>query len=351
LIRYSRESLPLKQSPERKVQYREAYYPDSALSEVAQPLRIEPGTEVANIRISLLTVATYTINGKVEPTANSAVLPTDVAITRSTPVQETFGLRSYPVHSDGSFAISGLEPGEYVLTARSVQEGREIQQGYARVQIVDANLQTTIPTGSGAEVRGRVIFDAGVPATEYQLTLGARHSWNLYPSSIDTDGSFDIRNLPPGPYLFGLSRSRRGSGSVYLKSVSCAGADCTERVVNLDVSSLIENCEVTLATDGGTVSGVIKENDKRVAGVTVVLIPRSRDLRRIPRFTLTANSGVDGAYQIHGVIPGEYYLLTPPAANDRAYLAIDYVDLHQDIAQPVTIKASETVSVNLTSPR
>ena len=50
------------------------------------------------------------------------------------------------------------------------------------------------------------------------------------------------------------------------------------------------------------------------------------------------------------MIPGDYYLLASRAADDHPYFAIDYADLHQDIALPVTINAGETRSVNLTSP-
>jgi hypothetical protein len=351
LMQYPREALPLKQSPERRVQYRQTYYPDTALSEVAQPLRIEPGTEIVNVRISLLTTPAYTINGRIESGANATVKPGEVTVIRNVPVHETFNLRSYLVQPDGSFTIPELEPGEYVLTAQSVQDGRQIQQGYAKVQIVDANLQTKIRTGAGPEVRGRVIFEGGELSRGWQVALDAEHSWNRYPSSLDLNGAFDIRDLPPGTYLFNLNPPRLGSGSIYLKDVQCPGAVYTAQVVNLEVSSLIDKCEITLASDGGAATGVVKDDDKPVPGVIAVLIPRARDLRRIPRFTTTATTGADGAWQIRGVIPGDYYLLAAPATDDHAYFAIDYADIHRDIALPVTIKAGDTQSVTLTRSR
>jgi Carboxypeptidase regulatory-like domain len=338
LIQHSGEFVPLKQSPDHNLQYRQTYYPDTALSEVAQPLRIQPGTEIGGLRISLRTIPAYTISGRIEPAGGAAGKPIWVGITRRAPAQETFNLRSYDLQRDGSFAIPGLEPGEYVLTTQGIEDNRMIEHGYAQVQIVDANVQAVIRTGSDPEVRGKVTADGAPLPAGSQIALHAEHSWSLYPSPVDADGNFDIRRLPPGRYYFQLNRPRSAGSSTYLKKVSCSGVDYTTQPVNLDLSTLLDKCEVTLSADGGAVTGTASP------GIAAVLIPQSRDLRRIPRYTTFTTTATDGTYRFTGVTPGDYYVLLAPPSPDSPYFAIDYADIHRDAAQPITIKPGETQS-------
>ena len=93
------------------------------------------------------------------------------------------------------------------------------------------------------------------------------------------------------------------------------------------------------------------DGDNPVPGLVVVLVPDSRELRAIPRYTLTAKTDASGQYKIAGVIPGDYRLFAIPPSADREYFALDFPERHTDIAEHVTVDPSTTQAVNLKSSR
>ena len=81
--------------------------------------------------------------------------------------------------------------------------------------------------------------------------------------------------------------------------------------------------------------------------MTAILIPQSRELRRIPRYTVSAISGERGQFEIEGVIPGDYYLFGVSADDKGEEFAIGFADRHMNEAKSVQVKAKETQTVNV----
>ena len=87
------------------------------------------------------------------------------------------------------------------------------------------------------------------------------------------------------------------------------------------------------------------ENPAR--GLIVVLVPASKELRRIPRYTLTAHTDVSGQYKIAGVIPGDYLLFAIPPSADHGYFSLDFPERHTDIAEHISVDPRTTQTFNL----
>jgi hypothetical protein len=81
--------------------------------------------------------------------------------------------------------------------------------------------------------------------------------------------------------------------------------------------------------------------------MSVVLIPQSVALRKIPRYMLTATTDTSGHFQVEGVIPADYFLFAVPSDIDTPYYALDFPDHHQNQAQSISVKPNETRVVNL----
>lgn len=118
------------------------------------------------------------------------------------------------------------------------------------------------------------------------------------------------------------------------------------RVVTLVPGTSLD-CNVKLANDTGVIRGKVINRDSAITKVVVVLIPESRELRRIPRYTLTSTTDAAGEYRISAVIPGDYLLLAVLPSPDNKHFALDFADNHLASAERIDIKASGVQTVNL----
>jgi hypothetical protein len=217
---------------------------------------------------------------------------------------------------------------------------------------VDSNVNADIEIGRAAEVRGSVEMPPGLSPAGKRITLET--FWSGFhllhqAQGIDAGGRFVITNMPPGEFTFTVSDAQREE-SVYVKKAICGGRDYASSELTLAVGTTVD-CDVTLTSDTGTIQGKVTDGEKPARGLVVALIPESKELRRIPRYSLTARTDVAGQYKIAGVIPGEYLLFAVRPSADDAYFDIDFPENHADIAEHVKVDPSTTQALNLKSSR
>jgi hypothetical protein len=353
LIQHPMEAVALKQGPAGGMHYRNTFYPGTPSLDEAQGLKVGPETTANDIRFTVPTERTYSITGKVlSGVERPALKDAEVSCERVDAAGYTFEAAGQTVllESDHSFKFSSLSPGDYRLSASIVKQGVRADLGFASARIVDSNVRADVEVGRAAEVHGKVQAPHGLPVTGKQITLETFGSgfYLLHQSpALDAAGPFTITNLPPGEYSFTVS-DRTGNQSVYIKKAVCSGRDYAGREFSLAVGTTLD-CDVTLANDTGVVHGEVTSGENPAPGAVVVLVPESSELRRVPRYTLTAETDAAGHYRITGVIPGDYLLLAVPPSPDHAYYALDFADRHADVAEHVTIDsgASQAVSLKL----
>ena len=185
-------TVPLKRGPGRSLEYGDAWYPENAFDEYSEPLRVEAGADIRDIRISVKPEPTYRITGRVEGDVNGP-RPTEIRCAKRLPFTMTFGGPDTEIAPDGSFKIENLAAGEYVLAAQSVADGRLDYQGFAKVRIIDGDVRVNIPLGQAGEVSGTV-WEEGTEALpagiEVMLEL---EGGTIYLSGLDKSGGFDIQ--------------------------------------------------------------------------------------------------------------------------------------------------------------
>src|SRR5208282_5672410 len=351
LIEHPMEAVGLKQGPTGGVQYRNTFYPGTSSLDEAQVLRVGPELTTNDVRFTVPTEGTYAITGKVLSGAGPATLKdAEVSCERTDAAGYTFGSGgdTVRIESDHSFKLSPLAPGDYTLRVKTVNAGVQHELGFASVRVVDSNVHANIEVGRAAEVRGSVEAPQGLSLAGKRITLETFGSgfYLLYQApGVDPGGRFVITNIPPGEFIFTVSDAQ-GEESAYVKKATCNGRDFASREFTLAVGTALD-CDVTLAGDTGTIHGKVTDGENPARALVVVLIPESRELRRIPRYTLTAHTDVTGEYKIAGAIPGEYLLFAIPPSADHGYFALDFPERHTDIAAHVSVDPSTTQAVNL----
>jgi hypothetical protein len=320
-IETSREMLPLKQGPDRGLQYGDTWYPENALTEFGEPLRIDSGSEIGDVRVVVKREQVWTITGHVLGGS------TELECRKALPVTLMYG-SSEEIGPDGAFKIEGVEAGDYVLSARTVRDGKMIFQGYAPVRVIDRNVRTTIPLGGTGEVRGKVTAE-GLQPGGMEVYLESDDELAIYPSKVDPAGLFAIRDVPPGAYRFTLRSNR-----YYIQTASCP-----EPLV-VSAGSVLGDCTLKLADDTGEVRG-----RGAPPNAEVVAVPWDVELRRVARSAAHARVDQEGRFVLRNVVPGEYWLFARTGIWMDEVYALHFPERHAAEGIRLEVQSREVVTL------
>jgi hypothetical protein len=355
LIHVPMREVGLKQGPAGGTHYRNTFYLATPSLDEAQAVRVGPDLATNDVHITVSTERTYSITGKVLTGVGQATLKdAEVSCERVDVAGYTFESAGQTVQlaADHSFTFSSLYAGDYILSGKKVVQNRVTDLGFASARIVDSNVRADVEVGRAAEVHGRVQGPQGFAVTGKKITLEIFGSgfYLLHQSPpLDASGRFAISNLPPGEYTF-VIYNQPSEQSIYIKKAVCGGRDYAGRLFSLPIGTTLD-CDVTLGNDTGVIHGEVKNGETPAAGIVVVLIPQSGELRRVPRYTLTSKTDAGGQYNLAGVISGDYLLFAVPPSLDHGYFALEFPERHLDIAEHVSVDPSSTQAINLKSSK
>ncbi|HEV8384683.1 MAG TPA: hypothetical protein VGQ11_07405, partial [Candidatus Acidoferrales bacterium] len=209
----------------------------------------------------------------------------------------------------------------------------------------DANV--VIEIGAAASVQGELRADDGKPMNfkEMMVSLQPLDERGGSPSGvIDEKGRFAVPNVLPGRYSVTLATRDR---DVYLKEARCRGQDVLAGWITMNSAEVVDDCSLKAARDAGRVVGIVKQDDKPAEGMAVVLIPVEFERRKLARHVSLAQTDANGAFELRGVIPGEYYAFAVTPSDDAIYYQLEFAERNRESATRVSVKPGELLSVEL----
>ncbi len=350
LMNRTMEQVGLKESPAGREQYQNTFFPGTSSISEAQAVNVGPLVETRDTRFTVPAERTFKLRGKVISGAGlDRKRIEEIECKRPEDAGYNFGSgeNSANVEADGSFEFRGLPPSEYTLAAVAVDKGVRSELGFASVRVTDGDVRADVELGRAALVRGTIEAPAGLSLSGKQLalqTFGPGFYLLHLSSDLGTSPQFEIKDIPPGDFSFSICC---GDRSIYVKKAVCDGRDYAGREFKLSVDSRLD-CDVALAADTGTIQGKVTAHDDPAPRVMVVAVPASSELRRISRYTLSAQTDSAGRFKIAYAIPADYILFAVPPSADHAYFNPDFPD-HVNNPEKVRIDAgrSETVDLKL----
>jgi protocatechuate 3,4-dioxygenase beta subunit len=214
----------------------------------------------------------------------------------------------------GRFALEGLEPGRYTVSARA-SDGR-----HAEVEDVDAGrpapLRITLERKATAVIAGRVV---GLPADGEPLMTMVQASSEDGAGMAPVDGSLRFR----------MTDAPVGAVTVRAEAMSMNGTQRSSRPVELTLAANSETEVVLEFPDDVVISGLITRDGTPVpfAGVSF-----SRD----DATSASTRADARGLYQLVGVEPGRHAVTVtatdPQTAFATEYLVTGSAELDIDIA-------------------
>jgi len=308
------------------------YAPSTSDPQLARAVALGPGDNATDVDIQLVNnrVPARHVRGVYvgtdDPTRPGGLLFVQLLMVPR--VQSPFAtVAPGSVRSGGTFDISGVAPGSYLLYAR---DGTSV----IPVEVGDADVDNlTLTQTAGIALKGQVSFDHGlaaptrVNASEFQIQMsrepflvGAPDGGPRFNPAPSENGAINLNAVAPGdyrisvrPYGIGpdgesMATGRQPSGNLansYLKSVRLGNADVLAEGLHL-LAPTQQSLEIVIGLNGAEVTGTAHENGRDAApGVTVVAVPDGGNRGRSDLYR-RATTDRQGRFSMRGLAPGDY---------------------------------------------
>ena len=313
--------------------YAPTYYPGTPDASQAQRITIGMGQTVTDINLALVPTRTARISGTAVD-SNGKPLAGGIVMVMQRSGMMMMSAAGAQVKPDGSFTVSNLSPGDYMLQAMTPGSFGDMSE-FATGQVTVAGDDVTGVQLTGMKsvtASGRVIIDPAlaksVPPASIRLLASPAHPEDNLLAGIGTgkvseDYTFELKTRP-GVALIRPNNLPTGWG---LKAVRQHGSDVTDSGIEFRPNEDVSGIEVELTNKTTEVSGLVTNNrSEPVKDYTVVVFARDRERwGYMSRFFQSSRPDQDGRYKVKALPAGDYYAVAldfvePGEASDPEFL-------------------------------
>jgi hypothetical protein len=200
--------------------------------------------------------------------------------------------------SPGTYEMTGVPAGRYTVRTQGEGAGLEVGDVDLSGDGQELDLSTGVPS-STVSATVRIEGETAVPRN-LTVVLRSAKGRNVAVQTVDEKDGVVFSDLAPGAY-----EVRAGGANTAYSVLSITTPEGTSQGHTLVVAPGTSQT-VTLSLIAGltTVEGIAKRDDKGVAGVMIVLIPKDPENRH--ELFRRDQSDQDGTFTLLGVVPGEY---------------------------------------------
>jgi hypothetical protein len=336
--------------------YQTTFYPGTRDRSQAQPIQLHAGDEFP-VNFSLTPGPSLSIRGTV------INLPQGATAAIMLQSKDFNGmLNGAEMHKDGSFEVRDISPGAYTILA-TVENAPVPMIARQMIEISSANMEgIRLAPQPGGTIRGRLRLE---PAANPQIKADAGMMFLMLRSAdtdddsgstfnvgngfsplaqVNTDGTFEWKNVPAGSYFVQLSDASALPG-YFLKSALAAGRDAIESGITVSGGTII--LDLLASPNGAIADGVVmNEKNEPVADAFVVVIPEARFRTHTDRFH-KASTDQQGHFMLRSLPPGDYTLLAWEALDDDAYLNPEFLKKYESQGKSLHAHELDHTSVQL----
>ena len=300
--------------------YAPTYFPGTPNPADAQLVTVRLSEDVLGLDFSLARVATARVTGSATDSEGNPVtggLSLIPSHRSSVIAEQSSGARISP---DGDFEFRNVPPGDYVVQAsrgrRNAWSEGEFASQFVSVNgsdVTGINLRTTV----GSSIAGRIGTDDGAAFDPRDVELLAVPTdYDVAPAggtppraNVVEDGTFEITGIH-GPRRLRVTRTPRGWT---LKAILRNGIDVTDATLPFGAKDQsVKDVQVMLTNRLTKLTGVIADaRDRLDRKPQVVVFSTRRDTwDALSRFVARTTPNQDGAFDVTGLPPGDYYIAT-----------------------------------------
>ncbi len=337
--------------------YLDTFFPGATDPAAGAAVTVFAGVDQSGLRVRMKKGARLTVSGRVEGLPEGTAEP-NVVLTR-VPGRDSslrMGVRlgpdpQAPIAPDGSFSLSGVQPGTYLAT---VYSGRSSLYASSFVDVADEDLTDLRvvfqPTWTFA---GRVLYPEGTPPKAQVASLlhfDPAGGYTLTRLDIAADGTFAARNLPTGEYRLAFS-----PGGMIVKKIALTDRSFSSSRFTL-LAPGTERAEITMGPGGSSISGSFEPADRDYTGDGFVsvhswpmsMLASASLIRQVQGSTQFAFPNLEpGAYRVCAWdqnFARIYQIINNPANWQQLSAACKTVDLKEDESQQLQLKQIRVAS-------
>ena len=354
--------------------YPGTYYPGVTDVSQAQTVTTALGQELSSIAFPLVPARLSRISGTVMG-SDGRPLPGAMVMIRARSSGGLGALRmnivnggANQVRPDGSFQLTNVPPGDYVLdvqqrpqNVRGLQDINLSQLEFASMPVsVSGDIDNlTIVTTPGVTVSGRMAYlGQSAPTTPQSMQVVAVppsggpsaigmliNAKALGGGRVGQDGRFELRGIA-GPQMLRVQGVPAGW---MLKSITVDGTDITDAVYDFKPGNNVTGLVVTLTDRVTDLTGAVR--DARGQPVTdYVLVAFSEDTKLWgpqSRYVQTTRPNQNGTFSIKGLPPGRYLAAVVPALENGLHNDPAVLEQLRPRARGFSLSDGQTLNLNL----
>lgn len=348
---------PLERDDSDRSGYAMSFYPGVTDTAAAQAVRVAIGQTLGGVSISLIPARTALVSGTVFddeglPVRSGMVLAQQRS--RSGP-----GGVSTSIREDGSFTLSGVAPGSYLIRSSPVMNGPAGPTprflAVAAVTVSGDDLAgIRVAPRPPIRISGRLLIDPGA-ASEFRpravrviatslddLPFSAP---NQSPEPVRDDGTFSTQALE-GAHVLRVAGLAPGW---LVRRVLWRGVDVTDRL-NVPADG-VEDLDIEVTNRAPTFTGRVMTSDgKETRDFVVVVFPQDDALwstARMTRQTL-ARADAQGRFTLRTLPEGDYYAIALDHLGNGQSYDPAFLESIRRRATRVTLREGDTQALDLT---
>ena len=331
------------------------YFPGTASTTDAQRLRVVPGGDNSTANFSLVPSRTAKISGIVIDSGGRPVASGWMMMVQTSGAGMFSMSPGGEIHTDGTFTIPSVAPGEYALTVQTGSDSNpdERESAYVPLSVSGADMSdVTIALSKGSRVTGQIAFETEPPSDK---RLSAFTMWvhspdpNLMMMSGNItprdDATFETR-IQMSPAVVSAGRMPDGWS---LKSVLQSGVDVTDTGLQFKVGEEVDNVQIVLTSRTTVVSGQVADSKGLPSkDYTVVLFPDD-SARWVPmsRYIRTERPDQQGRFRVKGLPPGHYLAAAVDSVENGQESDPEFLEQLRSVSTPFDLNENEQKSLAL----
>jgi hypothetical protein len=332
--------------------YAPTYFPGTTSIAEAQKVTVGLGQIVSDMNMTLMPTRVSRIAGTAVDSQGRPMSGMVMAVPQNDSMMMMFGPPAQ-IKGDGSFVVSGLAPGRYMLQVRGPTgegEGASAEVTVSGDDVNDLRLVATKPSA----LTGRVIVDpaAAQALRPSSLRLGLQPTridmmmmGMTPPAVVNDDLSFALK-ASPGQFRVTLFNQPTGWA---VRAVRYRGTDVTDSGIEIRPSEDVADVEVELTNRLTDLSGVVTNaKGEAIKDYSVIVFPQDRD-KWTPnsRYMRTSRPDQDGRYKVSGVPAGQYLVIALDYLDQNEWNDKEFLEKIRSRATSFSLNDGEAKSVDL----